>query len=212
MAHNDLRDCWHDAKKGKSFAAEHRKSFTIFVVVLWIIATIGSLFLLLQNCWYLLIAFGMIVSGLAYSELRQIPFVPNTMVALTIASSVLYPVCWGKVFLPELWSVFLIVMCLMYSREILKDFDDKEIDPGYKWTLLQKYQDDFAQFIAMCIIAAGSRLTEILTWPLLGLPGKILQVPSLTLLFNEPNSETIKAAKLQLDLGLLMIALIFLLR
>lgn len=137
MAQNDLRDRWHDAKKGKRFALENEKPFKLFVIFLWAVAILVSCLASRTNINFIGFFSVLIIVGLVYSELRQVPMAPNLVMALYVGSPALLPVFAGVRTIWLCWILFFGVTVVMFAREILKDFDDREIDPGYKWTLVQ---------------------------------------------------------------------------
>lgn len=209
MAHNDLRDRFNDTRKGKSFAFDHPTEFKLFVIALWILAVTISLGLVYLNPLYLILSGLMVTSGLIYSETRLLPFIPNTLVALTVASAMLYPVFDSHQTNPILWLFFTIIFLTIYAREILKDFDDKEIDLGYKWTLLEKYGQERAKAIAIILLIGSSLLLDIATIPLFCLPGWILVAPIISLSINDLSPKSIGRTKLILDICLLFIVFFF---
>lgn len=132
MTHNDWRDRFHDKQKGKTFALEHCKIFPNLVIFLWTCAAAWAAFLLEVNYLFGILSFGIIITGLIYSEILKIPFVPNFVVAMTNASLVLYSI----IFSPSKagWLLFAAIMFFILAKEILKDLDDFDIDEGHKWT------------------------------------------------------------------------------
>lgn len=138
MVWNDYRDREHDRKKGKDFAFLNRWRFLAFGLALWLVSVVLSLAIGVFENWPMAyLALGITASGLVYSETRRLPFVPNALVALTAASPVLFPFAAGRHDF-RLLLFFLAVVLAIHAREIAKDFDDVDIDPGYKWTLLQR--------------------------------------------------------------------------
>jgi 4-hydroxybenzoate polyprenyltransferase len=138
MVWNDYRDREHDRKKGKDFAYLNRWRFLAFGITLWLVSIGLCLLIGIKQCWPMAyLAMGITASGLVYSETRCIPFVPNALVALTAASPVLLPFAAGHHDV-RLLLFFMAVTLAIHAREIAKDFDDADIDPGYKWTLLQR--------------------------------------------------------------------------
>ncbi|MCX6826425.1 MAG: UbiA family prenyltransferase [candidate division Zixibacteria bacterium] len=138
MVWNDYRDREHDRKKGKDFACLNRWRFLAFGLTLWFVSIALSLAIGVFESWTMAcLALGITASGLVYSETRLVPFVPNALVALTAASPVLFPLAAGHHDF-RLLLFYLAVTLAIHAREIAKDFDDVDIDPGYKWTLLQR--------------------------------------------------------------------------
>ena len=213
MVQNDLRDCQNDRKKGKTFPYDHRQEFRVFAIALWIIANGTGIALAWQNPYYLVVAFTAILIGFVYSELQRVPFLSNGLVALGTASVAAYPICDGKGSM-VLWALvstmMLMIMVGMYSREILKDFDDKQIDQGHKWTLLQRYGEMRAWRLAVYLAVFLLIWTEPLTIiPLF--KKKLHFIPIRGLLKNCPTQELTSETKLRLDIGLVIILLLFIL-
>ena len=208
MVQNDLRDRWNDHKKGKDFAYDHPIQFRKFAIFLWIFSLIPTILMAFQNPWYLLVTLSMITIGLLYSELQRIPFLPNIFVAIAMGIAVCYPICNGAN--PWLLLYFSTFICLiMLSREILKDFDDKDIDDGHKWTLIQKYGEKNAKFISAFIIIFIDRFSEVITLPIFFLHKLIFRDTAIDLWIDEPTPELISNIKMRLDLGMLTVALMF---
>lgn len=150
MAHNDWKDRFHDAKKGKNFALNNSNVLLRVVIFLWVIA----LFLLI-TLWIVNVSFGLlsiliIVSGLIYSEIRQIPLLPTILVAVTSASPVLYSIIISPS--RSSYHLFVAIIFFMLGREILKDLDDQHIDVGYKWTLPVKIGARKSKLVAGMLI------------------------------------------------------------
>ncbi len=166
MAQKDLRDRWNDHKKAKDFAFDHPAAFRRFTAGLWLLASTSAIVLALQNPRYIAITLPMIAIGFIYSEVQLVPYLANTLVGLATSLSVFYSIfnCEN----PEsTWFFGGIIFVAMFAREILKDYDDKEIDPGHKWTLIDKFGEEGARTISAFIIIAIDRITEIATLPLL---------------------------------------------
>lgn len=208
MAQNDLRDRWNDKKKGKTFAFNNPVSFRRFTIMLWILAVIASGSLVLQNPCYLVIALPLIIIGLVYSELQQIPFISNILVALAMGLAVLYPVCNGKNIM-ILWLFAIFIAIAIFGREILKDFDDKEIDAGHKSTLIQLYGEENAKNIVVFLVLILDRFSAVLTLPIFFLHKVIFFEPALDLFIGDPTPKMIADVKLRLDVGLIVITLLF---
>jgi 4-hydroxybenzoate polyprenyltransferase len=137
MVWNDYRDREHDRKKSKDFAFLNRWRFLAFGLTLWLVSIALSLAIGVFESWPMAyLALGITAMGLIYSETRLIPFVPNALVALTAASPVLFSFAAGHHDF-RLLLFFVAVTLAIHAREIAKDFDDIDIDTGYKWTLLQ---------------------------------------------------------------------------
>lgn len=207
MAQNDLRDRWHDRWKGKTTAYDHPDEFRLFVICLWILAVISSLVLCLSNPWYMLIAFAEIVIGLAYSELQRYPLVANSLVAIAMSLATMFPLCDGAMNAIS-WFFVAMMTIAMFGREILKDFDDKDIDRGFKWTLIQRYGENEAKFIAVLMIFTFSRLAEIFTLPVFLLHKPLFNSYGWELLLSDPSPEMITETKFRMDVSLAALTLL----
>lgn len=139
MTWNDYRDREQDLLKGKDFVYKNSGSFLVFAILLWCLSIIITVVLMLIKIQFGLLALGMIIMGFMYSErwIRKICYLPNATVALTSASPLMFPATIGKYNYPELWIIFIIVILVIYAREICKDLDDIKTDILYKWTLPQ---------------------------------------------------------------------------
>lgn len=196
MAHNDWRDKEHDAKKGKTFALNHSKSFGVMVVFLWFASLSGAVGLWILNPWYGILSALIVVSGLIYSETRRIPLLPALLVTLTSASPALYANPRNE----KVLAMFLVVALLIYGREILKDLDDYSHDAGYKWTLPLAYGTRVAKFLAGLIMLV---LPFVAVWvsakTLAGAPFILMSASCLILNKNH------RSAKTLLDIGMVVI-------
>lgn len=210
MAQNDLRDRWNDTKKGKCFAFENPVKFKCFVSLLWVIAIFVTSMLFWQNPFYLIVAGSMILVGLVYSEIRQIPFLPNSLVAITTGSSVLYPICDGN-FSCFIFIYSSIISITIFGREILKDFEDSAVDPNYKWTMIQVFGEKKVRLVAGLALVVIYNLIGIMTFFIIHF---LLKKTSLDLMKKMVNGdadvETIGWMKKVMD-GLLVAILIIML-
>lgn len=196
MAHNDWRDKEHDAKKGKTFAQNHRGSFRAMVILLWLASLSLAVVLLIISSWYGTLSGLIIASGLIYSETRKVPFLPAIIVAVTSASPVLYANPRDE----KVLAMFLVATLLIYGREILKDLDDHSHDAGYKWTLPLAYGTRIAKFIAGLIMLALPFVVVLVSAKTLaGAP--FLLMSALCLILNKNHS----SAKTLLDIGMVTI-------
>lgn len=136
MVENDLRDREHDRQKGKVHAAEHPRQYLIFAASLWLISLLLSVVLWrLHGAEAAMLTLSAIAIGVAYSELLLVPGLPNLLVAVCSALGTLFPLAIS----PDansvhIWLLFVCVAGSIYGREVLKDFEDQEIDAGHKWT------------------------------------------------------------------------------
>lgn len=201
MAHNDWRDREHDAEKGKIFALNHSKSFGTMVILLWFASLIGAIGLWILNPWYGILSGLVIVSGLIYSETRQIPFLPVLLVALTSASPALYANPRNN----KVLAIFFVSVLLIFGREILKDLDDYSHDVGYKWTLPLVFGRRAAKFLAGLIILV---LSLVATWvSMKTLAGAPFLLMSASYLIFDKNH---RSAKTLLDIGMATIIVVLL--
>ncbi|MFA5926739.1 MAG: UbiA family prenyltransferase [Patescibacteria group bacterium] len=151
MVWNDYCDRNHDAKKGKTTASEHSQLFLAFATAMWLIALVLVALALRQESRFSQPMIILIMVGLCYSAVRQIPLLPNLAVATAAALPALLPVFVGHTD-PSLWILFASTFLAIHAREILKDFDDREHDPGYKWTLIQWLGEDRTKKIVICLL------------------------------------------------------------
>ena len=201
MAHNDWRDKEHDARKGKTFALNHSKSFRAMVILLWFASLIGAIGLWILNPWYGILSGLVIVSGLVYPETRRTPLLPALLVALTSASPALYANPRND----KVLAIFLVSALLIFGREILKDLDDCSHDVGYKWTLPLAFGRRAAKFLASLITLV---LPLVAIWvsmkTLAGAPFLLLSASCLILNKNHCSAKTL------LDIGMATIIVVLL--
>jgi len=213
MAQNDLRDREHDILDNRVFVSQNYMAFKRFVIVCWLSALTVSLLLIWQDYRLFLLTVVLAAIGLVYSECRQIPYLPNALVALAVSLPTLYPVLTGCQS-PWPWLLFLATLFGVYGREILKDFDHKDIDWGYKWTLIQKFGENGAILLSIgCFILSTAFALSLLiclckVWLIfMFIPLK----PTLSLLMNnEPEAKVISEAKLMMDIGMAVFLLLLL--
>ncbi len=201
IAHNDWRDKEHDAKKGKTFALNHSKSFGAMVVLLWFASLSGAVGLWILNPWYGILSGLIVVSGLIYSETRRIPLLPVLLVALTSASPTLYVNLRND----KVLAIFVVSALLIFGREILKDLDDCSHDAGYKWTLPLAFGRHAAKILAGSIVLI---LPLVATWisikTLAGAPFFLMSASCLILNKNH------RPAKTLLDIGMVTVIVVLL--
>jgi|GEM_PF-1770282 len=208
MVQNDLRDRFNDRKKRKVFAYEHPTEFRRFTILIWLVVFLSCFPLAMKNPLYLLIAVPSALIGLAYSELEKVPYLPNGLVAIAMGLAAAYPILDGfrGIFL---WIFIVIMVIAMYFREILKDYEDRDIDQGYKWTLWQGHGESRALGIAVMMLILIDRIMEILTLPVLFLHKEIFFRSAERLFISELSPEIIGEIKIRFDIGLVLILLIF---
>lgn len=159
MAWNDWRDRNHDAKKGKTFALESGRRYFVFVMAVLVIAITFGVIISLGGLKETVLVLAGLAVGLIYSEVRKWWIAPNLWVAVGSALPILFAPVYRNVFL-----LFLATACSIYAREILKDFEDIEVDEGYKGTLIQR-----AGKLSAMKVAAGTFFLSAI--PLLAISG-----------------------------------------
>lgn len=133
MVQNDYIDRFHDLKKGKRFAYEHKKEFIIVLCIGWITVWGIALSLPTPN---LSILIPVILISMFYSYSRKVMYVQTFCVAIASASPLIFvngnlvPL----VFYDANALMFLSTFFGIFAREIVKDIEDAEIDVGYKYT------------------------------------------------------------------------------
>lgn len=123
MAQNDLDDYETDLLKGKDFVKNNKLAFSQFVLILRLIALFFAVSLVFANVNFALLALFHLFVGAYYSKTRHLPIINNLAVAITAASSSIFPLMVGhfsKTSLAITISVFLII----FAREIIKDIED----------------------------------------------------------------------------------------
>ncbi len=136
MSANDWFDRRKDLLKNKRFASEHSKSLLIINVLLWL----TTAFLVYKlNQTELKIFMPLLLIHLFFSPFyslgQKIIFLPTLIVAISVASLMLY-----ASFLPQadktlIIASFLILLLIISAREIIKDFQDVESDKNFKKTI-----------------------------------------------------------------------------
>lgn len=205
MLQNDYFDRDHDQKKGKDFASKNKKFLLVFLVVCWLVVVITSFLFFENKLLWLLIIIGI---GILYSFSRFIVLLPLVTVAITSAS----PIVLSKI--PDLSTqhllLFISIIFAILGREILKDIEDREVDVGYKETLLTSGLTTIKQacLVSGVSVAIGTLLTLVIRNNLGQLPyaiylaGLVLMTTSVFFIvyFNE-----VKNGKRFFDLGMLSI-------
>jgi len=170
MVQNDWRDRFHDTKKGICLAFDNPKKFFDLAVVLWALAGSLSLGLVLRDCNLGLLAWLLIASGLIYSETRKIPLASISLVCVTWASLVLFPIFIGPNSF-QIGLLFFYLLLTIFGREIITDLKDVSADANYKWTIPQKLGIQKAEIIAIIFIMTGVIVMNLISIKaLLGLP------------------------------------------
>lgn len=198
MTQNDWRDRKHDVLKRKCFAIKNEFHFLIFLLILWSITIALTVMILKEHIEFGWIAMAGIFSSLIYSETRKIPLIPTLLVALTSASSTLFPAMLSHS--PVIFLLFLSVALLIFGREILKDLDDINHDGGYKWTIPLSIGAKQAKIIAGIFILSSAVASIVLSPKTI--PGVILLIISSVYLLTNRSHKT---AKTFIDFGVLLI-------
>ena len=133
MAHNDWRDRFHDAKKGKSFAKRNSRTLAVFVSFLWIATFCLALAMFAIDAQFGVLSLALILLGLTYSEVRRVPLLSGAFVALSATFPVMYSMT--VVSSEPIWFLSIATFSFIWGREILKDIDDQHVDSGYKTTI-----------------------------------------------------------------------------
>lgn len=131
MLQNDYFDSEHDKKKGKDFVSKNKSFIQIFLILSWCVVILSSLLFFANQSVFVLPTIGI---GIGYSFFRKVLLLPVFAVAILSASPLLLAKLWNSS--TELLTFFLCVFLAIFGREIIKDIEDKDIDKGYKNTLL----------------------------------------------------------------------------
>ena len=154
MLQNDWRDRFHDVRKGKKLASEHKKAFLALLIVVWMISAGLIAFTIVDNATLGIVLTIVAIVGLVYSETRKIPLVPIVIVSFVSAGPALLPLTNGansEKLLPLFFSTTLVI----FAREITKDLDDKKIDSGYKWTIPLALTERHSRILSAIAIIVG---------------------------------------------------------
>lgn len=159
MVWNDWRDRFHDIKKGKLLASSRHRAFLFYAALLWLGSITLALTLAFLNKFFAVIAITLIIGGLVYSELRKIFIVPTLAVAVISATPIFFALVSQSASSPDaLWWLFIIVVAVIFAREVMKDLEDKNIDFGYKATLPLIIGDLNSRFLIGFLLIAVSWL------------------------------------------------------
>lgn len=197
MVQNDWRDRKQDTLKGKCFASRNELPFLVFLLVLWLATIVLAVTLLREQAEFGWLAIAGVLSGLVYSETRKTPLIPALLVALTSASSALFPAV--ILYSPNILLLFLSTALLIYGREILKDLDDMNYDKGYKWTLPVAIGSKQAKVIAGAFVLSASTVSIALS--LKTILGVMPLIVSVVYLLTDRSHKT---AKRMIDIGVLL--------
>ncbi len=151
---NDWRDRFHDIKKGKIFATARPKLFLLLLLLFWAVCAALIGLIALQNATLALLLTVIALAALLYSETRKLPWVPICLSAIMSAIPAFLPSAF-RTDVDRLLPLFVAAALLIFGREILKDLEDKSIDPGYKWTIPVAYGDYAAKWLGIASIAGA---------------------------------------------------------
>ncbi|PIR75486.1 MAG: hypothetical protein CO030_00530 [Candidatus Magasanikbacteria bacterium CG_4_9_14_0_2_um_filter_42_11] len=138
MTSNDIQDAAHDAKKGKRLALDHprairkywRRQARFILVLIAFIGVLGNPFLamFMTGVWLL---------GLGYSfKPKWYPWNNLTVAFCSGSPAFAGTIYHGGQGALAAWFVFAIFASIMWVREVYKDIEDKDVDPGYKQTMV----------------------------------------------------------------------------
>lgn len=155
MLQNDYFDRDNDRKKGKNFAYENRNFLQIFLLISWSLVIIAIFCLFTNQRVWLVFTIGIGI-GIVYSFLRKKVLLPTITVALLSASPLFLASGLDSSLKINLFA--LTVFTVIFGRETLKDIEDKDIDKGYKNTLLTSgifSERSAVIFAGVCISIGG---------------------------------------------------------
>lgn len=165
MSANDWFDRRKDLLKNKRFASKHAKSLLLINMLLWLITA----FLVYRlNQTELKIFMPLILIHLFFSPFyslgQKIIFLPTLIVAISVASLMLY-----AGFLPQADNItivtsFLILLLIIFAREIIKDFQDKESDKNFKKTIPLIYNQKISLAIIITILTISFILMVVFNY------------------------------------------------
>ncbi len=204
MLQNDWRDRFHDVGKGKTFALEWPRLFLFSLVLSWVVCAILISTLLARGSMAAIMLLAMAVVGALYSETRQLPLLPVTLVTITVASVTLVPIGLGAPF-ADLAALFSTVFFIMFGRETLHDIADVKVDIGYKKTVPIVLGDRPARILASTSLLIGCVLAVYML-PLT-LVGSICIVIGLIWVMKDVRVVWVRR---WVDAGILLLALVFL--
>ena len=135
MVFNDMIDGQHDLKKGKTFTNEHSSDVGVFWKLSCLSTVSGLLLIWFSSHILALFMAGVWLLGLLYSFFPLFYIGNNIIVALCSASPALCSVIYHCDITVRPVLYFVVVFCVIFIREILKDIEDREADWRYKATL-----------------------------------------------------------------------------
>lgn len=134
MGFNDYIDRDHDIKKNRRLAHEHAGRFRVYLSGLLALTLSGIVVTATTNLavggWLAIV----LTAGTAYSFFPRLFAINNIVVSACGASPIVCGMLQAHVSRPR-WHLYFIFSLVILAREIIKDFEDIEIDSGYKATL-----------------------------------------------------------------------------
>ena len=137
QAFNDYQDRNHDIKKGKTFAHHNPALLFDFWLLISSFAVIPMIAITEISANGAMLCAIVWVLGILYSFLQKFFIVQNIIVALCAS----LPALCGNAFYgrPDIdyrsSLVFLLLLAIIFVREVVKDIQDRKVDKGYKHTL-----------------------------------------------------------------------------
>ena len=213
MLQNDYDDRFHDFPKGKRLAYHNPKIFRLVLFVLWTFVIIFSAKVLTDSHFQGFLLFVCTAIGIFYSYSRQVAFLPLFLMAFTSSLPALFALRL------EISAILCIGLCIavfsiIMGREIIKDFEDKDIDKGYKKTIFTEkiMSEKMAMKWSAVLILAGLLITflfrpshsdfaSLLYWF-----GAVCCLVSIIGLWAGTNSTTAKKSVLDIGIGLIVIS------
>lgn len=134
---NDYRDRKHDVRKGKFFALQNSRLLLDFWFLVNSAAAVSIMVVSSMSTGVAIFCAVIWVLGIAYSFLQKVFIVQNFIVALCAS----LPSLCGHVFYCghdvgyRSGIIFVILLAIVFVREVIKDIQDRNIDRGWKNTL-----------------------------------------------------------------------------
>jgi hypothetical protein len=201
MLQNDWRDRVHDIGKGKTLAHNKPSLFLSWLLFFWIASCVLITIIFLRHPAAAAMLLVMAFIGSIYSETRQIPLLPVTLVSLTVASPLLLSLAFGAKF-TAIANIFIATILIMFGRETLHDIADTKVDIGYKKTVPIVMGHGFARMAATTALIVGCIFGAIAS-PVT-IIGSVFILWGLTFVSKEV---LVVEARRRIDIGLLLLAL-----
>jgi hypothetical protein len=160
MTFNDLIDKEHDKKKKKYFASINLKKLYRYWSIITSLAVLILCIIIFFDFYLFLFCFFILGLGLFYSFIPNRCCANNMIVAFCSAS----PVLAGMIYFKEInfYPIisFITFFGIIMIREIVKDIEDRQIDPGYKKTIpirtaqsnaMSEYWENYLSWIPKCV-------------------------------------------------------------